>query len=123
MKRGALAALALAASGCAALPGDPARGRAVFVEREQGHCVLCHEAPGVAIAGNVGPSLAGIGSRLSAAQIRLRVEDITRVSPDAAMPSYRRTEGLARVAPAHAGQTILSEAQVEDLVAWLATLR
>ncbi len=103
--------------------GDPERGREVFLSRDAGHCVLCHAAPGAAVAGDVGPSLAGVGSRLSAAQIRLRIADITRVNPDAAMPAFHRTEGLARVAPAYAGKPVLTAAQVEDLVAWLLTLR
>lgn len=106
-----------------AAAGDSARGREIFVSREGGHCVLCHAAPGVEVAGNVGPSLAGVGSRLTPGQIRLRVADITRVNAQAAMPAFHRTEGLARVAPEYRGRPALSGAQVEDLVAWLATLR
>lgn len=106
-----------------AAAGDPARGREIFISREGGHCVLCHAAPGVTLAGNVGPSLAGVGARLSPAQIRLRIADITRVKPDAVMPAFHRTEGLDRVAPAYAGKPALDGQQVEDLVAWLGTLR
>ncbi|HYC37414.1 MAG TPA: sulfur oxidation c-type cytochrome SoxX [Usitatibacter sp.] len=91
--------------------------------REGGHCVLCHTAPGVTLAGNVGPPLAGVGARLSRAQIRLRIADITRVNPDALMPTFHRTEGLTRVAPAHAGKPVLTGQQVEHLVAWLSTLK
>jgi sulfur-oxidizing protein SoxX len=103
--------------------GDAARGRETFVSREGGHCVLCHSAPGVAQAGDVGPSLAGVASRLTAAQIRLRIADITRVNPQSVMPTFHRTEGLVRVAPQYAGKPVLSGQQVEDLVAWLGTLR
>jgi L-cysteine S-thiosulfotransferase len=103
--------------------GDPARGREVFVAREGGHCVLCHAAPGVGTAGNVGPSLAGVGARLTPGQIRLRIADMPRVNPDAAMPAFHRTEGLARVAPEYRGKPALSGQEVEDLVAWLSTLR
>ena len=106
-----------------AAPGDPARGREIFVAREGGHCVLCHSAPGVAVAGNVGPPLAGVGSRLSAGQIRLRIADITRVKPDAAMPAFHRTQGGERVASNYAGRPALQAQQVEDLVAWLETLK
>jgi sulfur-oxidizing protein SoxX len=106
-----------------AAAGDAARGREVFVAREGGHCVLCHAAPGIEIAGNVGPSLAGVGARLTPGQMRLRIVDITRVNPDAAMPTFHRTEGLSRVAPEYRGKPALSGAQVEDLVAWLSTLR
>jgi sulfur-oxidizing protein SoxX len=106
-----------------AAAGDPARGREIFIARDGGHCVLCHAAPGVATAGNVGPSLAGVGARFTAAQIRLRIADITRVNPNAAMPALHRTEGLHRVAAEYRGRPALTGEQVEDLVAWLATLR
>lgn len=106
-----------------AAAGDPARGREVFVSRDGGHCVLCHAAPGVTAAGDVGPALAGVGSRLSAPQIRLRIADISRVTPSAAMPAFHRTEGLTRVAPQYAGKPVLDGQQVEDLVAYLGTLR
>ncbi len=103
--------------------GDVARGREVFVSREGGHCVLCHAVPGVAIAGDVGPPLAGVGSRFTRAQIRMRVADISRVNPAAAMPAFHRTEGLTRVAPEYRGRPVLSGQQVEDVVAWLSTLK
>lgn len=103
--------------------GDAARGAQVFASREGGHCVLCHSAPGAGAAGNLGPALAGVGSRLTPAQIRLRIVDITRVNPQAAMPSFHRTEGLTRVASSRVGQPVLDGQQVEDLVAWLSTLR
>jgi sulfur-oxidizing protein SoxX len=106
-----------------AAPGDITRGREVFVSREAGHCVLCHTVPGVATSGDLGPALAGVGSRLTPAQIRLRVADITRVNPDAAMPAFHRTEGLRRVAPEYRGRPALSVQQVEDVVAWLSTLK
>jgi L-cysteine S-thiosulfotransferase len=106
-----------------AAAGDAARGREVFMARDGGHCVLCHAAPGVAIAGNVGPSLAGVGDRLTPGQIRLRIADMPRVNADAAMPAFHRTEGLTRVAPEYRGKPALSGQQVEDLVAWLSALR
>jgi L-cysteine S-thiosulfotransferase len=129
--------LALLAAGCASAPpaatdridtpfaaaGDAARGREVFVSREGGHCVLCHAVPGVDVAGNVGPPLAGVGSRLSPEQLRLRVADISKWRPAVAMPSFHRTEGLQRVSPEYRGKPVLSGQQVEDVVAWLATLK
>jgi sulfur-oxidizing protein SoxX len=105
-----------------AAPGDPSRGKEIFISRDGGHCVLCHAAPGVSVSGNVGPSLAGVGSRLSPAQIRLRIADITRVNADAAMPVFHGAEG-ERVAARYAGRTPLSGQQVEDLVAWLGNLK
>ncbi len=135
--RGAAIAAALAAvllaSGCATAPdaagtplapaGDAARGREVFVARDAGHCVLCHRAPGLSPAGDVGPSLAGIGARLSVPQLRYRVIDITRLKPDAAMPAFFRTAGLVRVAPRYAHRPVLTARQVEDVVAYLASLK
>lgn len=106
-----------------AAAGDPARGREVFVAREGGHCVLCHAAPGVATAGNVGPSLAGVGKRLTPAQIRLRIADIARVNAQAVMPTFHRVEGMQRVAPEYRERPVLNGQQVEDLVAWLVTLQ
>lgn len=104
-------------------PGDVERGLRIFASRDGGHCVLCHAAPGMTQAGNIGPVLAGVGSRLSAAQLRLRVVDITRVNPDAVMPAFHRTRDLNRVAPERVGNTLLTAQQVEDLVAWLAGLK
>ena len=132
--RAAAAALLLAA--CSSVPfardamqaplaaaGDAARGREVFVTREAGHCVLCHEVPGAAAFGNVGPSLAGVGSRLTVPQLRLRVADITRVDADAVMPTFHRVEGMTRVASQYQGKPVLTGQQVEDVVAYLASLR
>lgn len=106
-----------------AVPGDPVRGKQIFSAREGGHCILCHSAPGVQPAGNIGPPLAGVGTRLTAAQLRFRVVDITRLNPDAAMPAFHRTQNLQRVAKEHADRPILSAQQVEDIVAYLVSLK
>jgi sulfur-oxidizing protein SoxX len=105
------------------LSGTAERGRALMVERAAANCLLCHALPGLAVAGNVGPSLAGVGTRLSAAQLRLRIADIERVEAHAVMPSYYRVEGLDRVATEYRGKTVLDAQQVEDLVAYLETLK
>ena len=106
-------------------PGDPVRGKAVLIQREKGHCILCHALPeaDVRFAGNIGPPLAGVGVRLSAAQIRGRIADPTRHAPDTVMPAYYRSADLRRVAPAFRNKTVLSAQDVEDAVAYLATLR
>ena len=108
-----------------AAPGDPARGRALIAARESANCVLCHAVPDPAVrfAGNVGPSLAGVGARLSEAQLRLRVADNVRVNPATVMPSYYRIDGMDRVASNYAGTPVLTAQQVEDVVAWLVTLK
>ena len=108
-----------------AAPGDTARGRALIAARESANCVLCHAVPDPAVrfAGNVGPSLAGVGARLSEAQLRLRVADNVRVNPATVMPSYYRIDGMDRVASNYAGKPVLTAQQVEDVVAWLVTLK
>jgi len=107
----------------AAEPGDAARGRSIVVNRDQGGCTLCHEVPGEARFGNVAPPLAGVGAKLSAGQLRLRVADSSRVNPDTPMPAYYRTDGLTQVAAPYRGKPILAAQQVEDVVAYLATLK
>ena len=108
-----------------ATPGDAARGKAIVISRDGGHCILCHHIPveEVRIFGNVAPALDGVGSRLSVAQLRQRVVDITAVNPDAAMPVFHRTHNLQRVARELREQPVLSAQQVEDVVAWLASLK
>ena len=104
-------------------PGDAARGRSIAVNRDAGACTLCHAVPGEQNSGNIAPTLAGVGARFSIAQLRLRVADSTRVNPNTPMPAYYRTEGLNQVASAFRGKPILSAQQLEDVVAWLATLK
>jgi sulfur-oxidizing protein SoxX len=105
-------------------PGGPARGRAILVNRQVGLCVLCHAGPfpEERLRGSLAPDLAGVGSRLSVGQLRLRVIDASRVNPSTIMPPYYRTDGLTRVAPAYAGKPILNAEEIEDIVAFLATL-
>lgn len=105
--------------------GDPGRGALLFESRDGGHCVLCHvlETVDAPFQGNVGPSLTGIGGRLTPAQIRLRIAQPSMVWPDTMMPSYYSLEAQNQVAPAYRGQTILTAGEVEDLVAFLAAQR
>lgn len=107
-----------------AVPGDALRGRDIVAGRE-GNCLLCHAIPetGARFMGDIAPPLSGIGARLSAAQLRLRVVDQSRLNPDTVMPSYFKVDGLHRVAPAFRGKPILNAAQVEDVVAFLQTLK
>lgn len=105
--------------------GDAARGRAIVGNRQVGLCLLCHSGPfpEERFQGDLAPSLNGAGGRLSEAQLRLRIVDSGRVNPASIMPAYFKTEGLTRVAPAFAGKPVLSAEQVEDVVAFLKTLR
>jgi L-cysteine S-thiosulfotransferase len=105
--------------------GDPARGRAVVTSRQRGLCLLCHSGPfpEERFQGDLAPSLAGVGSRLSEGQIRLRLIDSRRLDPGSIMPSYYRTDGLERVGAAWRGKPVLSAEEIEDVVAFLATLR
>lgn len=135
MRLAFLAAAVLCASAAAAqdgIPasltghaGDPARGRAIVANRQLGLCLLCHSGPfpEERFQGDLAPSLEGAGRRLSEARLRLRLVDSRKVNPDTIMPSYFRTEGLERVAPAFRGKPLLSAEQIEDVVAYLGTLK
>jgi sulfur-oxidizing protein SoxX len=104
--------------------GDATRGRAIVVAR-QNTCLLCHSGPfpEERFQGNLSPDLKGAGARWNEGQLRLRLVDASRLNADTIMPSYYRVEGLTRVAPAWRGKPILSAEQIEDAVAYLATLR
>jgi sulfur-oxidizing protein SoxX len=105
--------------------GDPARGRAIVTSRQTGLCLLCHSGPfpEERFQGNLAPDLTGAGTRWSEGQLRLRIVDSSRINPATIMPAYHRTEGLARVAAQYRGKPVLSVAQIEDVVAFLMTLK
>jgi sulfur-oxidizing protein SoxX len=105
-------------------PGDAARGRALVVDRAN-TCILCHSGPfpETRIQGDLAPPLSGSGTRWSASQLRLRLVDASRLNAETIMPSYYRVDGLDRVGRNFDGKPILSAAQIEDIVAYLATLR
>jgi sulfur-oxidizing protein SoxX len=108
----------------AAEPGDAARGKQVVASRDS-NCLLCHSVPdaGTRFMGNLGPPLAGVATRLSEAQLRLRIVDSLRLNPETVMPSYYRMDGLNQVGEAWRGRPVLTAQQVEDTVAYLLTLR
>ena len=105
--------------------GDPARGRAIVANRQAGLCLLCHSGPfpEERFQGNLAPDLRGAGTRWSEGQLRLRIVDSGRINGATIMPAYHRTEGLVRVAPAWRGKPVLSAEQIEDVVAFLMTLK
>ena len=104
--------------------GDPVRGRALVANRQVGLCLLCHSGPfpEERFQGDLAPDLRS-AARLTEGQIRQRIVDSGKANPGSFMPAYYRTEGLTRVAPAYHGKTILSAEQIEDIVAYLRTLK
>lgn len=105
--------------------GKAERGKAIVKNRETANCLICHTIPDPheRFMGDVGPPLAGVALRLSVAQIRLRLVDPTRVNPSAVMPAYHRVGGLAHVDARYADRPVLTAREIEDVVAYLATLR
>lgn len=105
-------------------PGDPVRGRAVLVKRES-TCLLCHSGPfpDQRFQGNLSPDLTGVGSRWSEGELRLRMVDAAHLNPETIMPSFYKIEGLTRVAPNLRGKPVLTAEEIEDVVAFLTTLK
>jgi sulfur-oxidizing protein SoxX len=106
-------------------PGDAARGRAIVANRTVGLCLLCHSAPiqEERFQGTLAPNLAGAGTRWSEGQLRLRLVDASRLNANTIMPPYYRLDRLQRVAKGFAGKPILTAEQIEDVVAYLASLK
>lgn len=108
------------------LSGDAQRGKAIASDGYKGNCLACHQLPipGIEAYGTIGPPLAGIGTRMSEAQIRLRVVDTRHINPMSIMPGFYRDPRLInRPAIAYRGKTFLSAQQVEDVIAYLVTLK
>ena len=108
-----------------AAPGDAVRGRAIVADRSLGLCLLCHTAP-IAEArsqGDIAPDLSGAGSRLSEGQLRMRLVDARRLNPASIMPSYHGDSSRVRVGSQWQGKALLNAQQIEDVVAYLRTLR
>ena len=105
--------------------GDPARGRAIVLNRQVGLCLLCHSGPfpEERFQGNMAPDLKGTGARWSEGELRLRMVDARKLNPETIMPPYYVVDGMNRVLPTFRGKPILSAEQIEDVVAFLTTLR
>jgi sulfur-oxidizing protein SoxX len=105
--------------------GDPAKGRAVAINRKLGNCLACHKMPipEQQFHGEVGPDLAGVAGRFSEGELRLRVVDSKKLNPETIMPAFYRNSGFHRVAKKFQGKSMLSAEQVEDVVAYLMTLK
>ncbi len=106
-------------------PGDPANGRELAINRKQGNCLACHvlPIPEQPFHGDVGPDLSEVGGTLSEGEIRLQVVNPKVLNPDTIMPAFYRNDGFERVLKKFQGKTVLSAQQVEDVVAYLMTLK
>ncbi len=105
--------------------GDPANGRKIAINRKLGNCLACHvlPIPEQPFHGEVGPDLSGVGGNLSEGEIRLRIVNPKVVNPDTIMPAFYRNDGFERVLKKFQGKTMLSAQQVEDVVAYMMTLK
>ena len=106
-------------------PGDPIKGRTLVTSRQTGLCILCHAGPfpEERFQGNLAPELKLSVTNLSAAQLRARLVDPSKTSANTIMPSYFRIDHLQRVAPQFAGKTVLSTQEIEDVIAYLLTIK
>lgn len=107
--------------------GDAARGALLMQQRQKSLCVLCHSGPFPEphLQGNIAPDLKAVGGRLSAGQLRLRIVDMKRLNPESIMPTYYAVAngGDSRIAADWRDQPILDAAEIEDLIAYLQTLK
>ena len=106
-------------------PGDPENGREVAIHRKKGNCLACHvmPIPEQSFHGEIGPDLNGVASRYDAGELRLRLVDPKVVNPGTIMPSYYRNDGYHRVLKDFEGKTLLTAQEVEDIIAYLQTLK
>ncbi len=120
--KAALLALLIAGSAQAA---DADNGRRIVENRALSACLLCHSGPFPApyLQGNIGPRLDGVGFRLTPDELREHLLNPARFNPETVMPAYGNVEGLNRVGSAWRGRPILTPMQIDDVVAFLATLK
>jgi sulfur-oxidizing protein SoxX len=105
--------------------GNPENGRKLVINRKKGNCLACHMMPiyEQQFHGNVGPRLHGVGSRLTEGQIRLQIVNSKVLNENAIMPAFYVNTGFKRVLKKFKGKTLLSAAEVEDLVAYTFSLK
>ena len=95
------------------------RGRKLLLNRQDTGCILCHVVPGFKDGGDMGPSLVGVGQRLSPELLRQRIADPRVINPQTFMPAYFSTKGLQNVAKPLKGKTVLTEQALEDIISYL----
>ncbi len=106
--------------------GNAAKGKKLTINRKKGNCLACHVITALAkqpFHGNLGPPLNGVGSRLTAAEIRLRIVNPKIVNPDSIMPAFYKSDGFHRLQKKWKGKTIIGAQDVEDIVAYMLTLK
>ncbi|MBX2854671.1 MAG: sulfur oxidation c-type cytochrome SoxX [Rhodobacteraceae bacterium] len=112
--------------------GDPSSGREIIITKGQGNCIACHASEALADAawhGEVGPVLDGVGDRWSEAELRGIIANAKMMFEGTVMPSFYKTDGFIRPGDGYTGEPatqidpILSAQQIEDVVAYLMTLK
>jgi len=107
-------------------PGNADNGKKLVVNRKKGNCLACHvisDLKDQADHGNVGPPLDDVGSRIKAAELRAQIANPKGSNPDSIMPAFLKKEGFHRLQKKWKGKTIISAQDVEDVVAYLLTLK
>jgi sulfur-oxidizing protein SoxX len=108
------------------LSGDALRGKKIVSDSSLGNCLACHQLPipGIEAYGTIGPSLQGIATRMTESQIRVRIVDTRNINPMSIMPGFYRDPRLInRPGKSYRGKTFLTAQQVEDVIAYLVTLK
>ena len=107
------------------LTSDSQAGRSLVASRQKGLCLLCHSGPfpEEPFQGNIAPNLSDLVANLSATQLRARIMNPAITNPQTIMPSYYQPEHLTRVSKPYQGQSILSLKEIDDVVAYLMTLK
>ena len=115
--------LICAATTLSAAAAQDMRGLELMRDSTKGNCSICHLIPDIGLPeeaqGDIGPSLAGVGGRLTAQELRDRIADSRRLNPDTVMPAYGTTVGLVDVDPRYRGKPILTADEIDAIVTWL----
>lgn len=106
--------------------GDAANGRKVFANRKQGNCLACHansDMPEEGFHGEIGPMMDGVADRWTVEELRGIVSNSKMMFEGTIMPAFYVDSGYERPLEKFSGQSILSAQQVEDIIAYLMTLK
>jgi len=105
--------------------GDAKKGRKLSINRKKGNCLACHvmPIPEQQFHGTIGPDLKGVAGRYEVGELRLRVVDPKVINEDTIMPSFYKNTGFHRVLKKFKGKSVLAAQEVEDIVAYLQTLK